>query len=694
MVMSIVCKEPPKNPVDHGADRWSDDEPCALAFDDLILDGTDLDDSRIDATDLDDRPPWEVFFGVRLSERCPDHFWRYFDLFVRYWPKKMFHRKGGYDSGFFAVKKRGTEQPVPLFPELAVELTERHLEFDTWFEWKQRDEWRDFLLARPNPALRDYWLARPDPIWLWLHMPKSCRTDLIDIDAKKYLLGYYRDDYLGRGPMMPVVHLPLDHFRLLKRVYDAFPDRIWCISSETLGVHAWKLHARPLRSLSLHAENKRKLSAIGLGDVEAHPMPGRCLRRPFGADCATITPNNVLESWTGQLDYFERDGRTPSFRRLCGALVARMRRQWERWKNAPYTFDRMRHKADRLGIEQRLTELGGEIKQVADWMRAGFPTETAANPTSLHVRVFEEMVGERPQIEEPAPTIDAAATSESEPTLRTPGNRQATPADSLAELRNGKWVRTLDRLARNGLDREDFIGTVAHEFAKWLYWIELFGLPEEQRRDKIQRLLVAFVLKKNNGYVTRLTTGQKSDVLAQLSRCLDSAIGLSPSHRAESLALFARIRTKYEAGRYKYPLRLEPLLAGDAVEPVPTAPSATPSSSSCPLIMCMRLESPLPAALAAMIQKQAGRAKVVPFATRLVNCLHNRKGRAYLGREALSKLLGYPDPTRILNYLRILERAGVIHRGTSYSKGRNGKECKLTREAMELLGDETKTMEG
>ena len=72
----------------------------------------------------------------------------------------------------------------------------------------------------------------------------------------------------------------------------------------------------------------------------------------------------------------------------------------------------------------------------------------------------------------------------------------------------------------------------------------------------------------------------------------------------------------------------------------------------------------------------------------------NRKGRAYLGREALSKFLGYPDPTRILNYLRILERAGVIHRGTSYSKGRNGKECKLTREAMELLGDEAKPMEG
>src|SRR5438309_2040941 len=108
-------------------------------------------------------------------------------------------------------------------------MTERHLDCDTWFEWKEPD---------PLPD------ARPSPIWLGLHMPKYTRTDLIDIDAKKYLLGYFRDDFLGHGRLMPVVHLPLEHFQLLKRVYDAFPDRIWCVSSETLGVHAWRLHRR------------------------------------------------------------------------------------------------------------------------------------------------------------------------------------------------------------------------------------------------------------------------------------------------------------------------------------------------------------------------------------------------------------------------------------------------------------------
>ena len=86
-----------------------------------------------------------------------------------------------------------------------------------------------------------------------------------------------------------------------------------------------------------------------------------------------------------------------------------------------------------------------------------------------------------------------------------------------------------------------------------------------------------------------------------------------------------------------------------------------------------------------MIRQHAGRAKVVPFATRLLIWLCNRKGRAYLGREALSEMLGYTDPNRILSYLRILETAGIIVRSQSYCKGRNGKECRLTNEAAALF---------
>ena len=642
--------------------EWDGDEPCSLDFDDWRFDYTDPDG--------EERPPWEVYQGVRLSERCPDHFWRYFDLFVRFWPRKMFHRKIGYPTGFLAVKKRRTGQLLPLFDNLAVETTERHLEYDTWFEWKERQ----VELFR-----------RPDPIWFGLHIPKYTRTDLIDIDAKKYLLGYYRDDFHGHGRLMPVVHLPLEHFQLLKRVYDAFPDRIWCVSSETLGVHAWRLHRRPVSSGKLHAENKERLSGIGLAEIEAHPMPGRCLRRPFGADYGTITPHGVLEHWTDQLDYFERDARTPTFVQVCRALVERMARQWERWQNAPYSYGPLRQEVKWGIVQDRLQQHADEIGQVAEWIKAGCPLDAPSGPQdsthSLLVQVFQETVGERPRAVEPIPA--------SQPSPRSIGSqaRRSTTNDGLADLRNGQWVKTLARLAGNGLDREDFIGTAAHEFAKWLYWIELYRQPEDQRTHTIQRLLTSYILKKHNGFITRLTNGQKAEVVAQVSRCLDSAVRLSPPHREESLALFARIREKWESGRYEYPLRLEPLLNGDPEQLALPDPPSPSSSSPCLLtFMCMRLDdSPLPPAVAAMIQKHAGRAKVIPFATRLLNWLCNHKGRAHLGREALSKMLGYTDPTRIQTYLRILERAGVIVRGKSYCKGRNGKECRLAEEAVKLF---------
>ena len=279
---------------------------------------------------------------------------------------------------------------------------------------------------------------------------------------------------------MPVVHLPLDHFKLLKRVYDAFPGRIWCISSETLGVHAWKKHERLQPSVLLHRDNKERLAEIGLPSTEAHPMPGRCLRRPFGADYGTITPHGVLESWTEQLDYFEQDARTPTFKQVCRALVVRMARQWERWQNAYNSYGPMRQKIYGSDARDRLQNYSDEIRQVAESIKAGCPLEAVVSRRdethSLLVQVFQETVGERPK------TADLTPAPKPVSILNNPIPKRASASNNLADLRNGKWVKTLSRLARNGLDREDFIGTVAHEFAKWLYWIELYRQPEDQRR--------------------------------------------------------------------------------------------------------------------------------------------------------------------------------------------------------------------
>lgn len=104
--------------------------------------------------------------------------------------------------------------------------------------------------------------------------------------------------------------------------------------------------------------------------------------------------------------------------------------------------------------------------------------------------------------------------------------------------------------------------------------------------------------------------------------------------------------------------------------------------------MCINFDIPLPDVVRNMIQYKAGRTKVLPFATRLIALLHNNDGRAYLGRQALSKLLGYHNPSQVAKYVRILQEAGVISRGDSYSKGRNGKLMTLTPLVSEALKGE------
>jgi hypothetical protein len=48
-------------------------------------------------------------------------------------------------------------------------------------------------------------------------------------------------------------------------------------------------------------------------------------------------------------------------------------------------------------------------------------------------------------------------------------------------------------------------------------------------------------------------------------------------------------------------------------------------------------------------------------------------------------MLGHKNPTRISQYVKVLEQAGIITRGQSYSKGRNGKQCSLNKWVLEAL---------
>lgn len=281
-------------------------------------------------------------------------------------------------------------------------------------------------------------------------------------------------------------------------------------------------------------------------------MPGRCFRRPFGADYRTITSDDVLTHWIAQLNYFENDGRTPVFTTICQELVKAMQNQWENWKSYG-------SQNKKLLPARELEQYQHELQQVADWLTAGCPLELceASVPvekvdpvTNLCRDVLSVTLNDTPQVEatplmmlsrgilavtfgeKPEDSVDPLLNifTESSTDSLTDNSHQSEPRtqggfnrDDLASMRGGKWVKKLLRLAHVGLEQEDSVATVVHEMAKWLWWIELHSLPEASRRVQIVELLTEFVITKNNGCVTRLNNGHKQDVINQIVRCVEMA---------------------------------------------------------------------------------------------------------------------------------------------------------------------------
>ena len=276
----------------------------------------------------------------RYSEVFPSTFRFYFDRWMKYWPKTAVHVKRAYDGGFVQRKNKKGGNLV-LFPELAVEWAERHLDHRQWAEWKVFEE----------PGRE----ADHGEFWLGLHAPRKATVDCIDLDAKPHRLAYYR--LREDAPVRPLVVPDLAHFRDLKAIYDRFPSRIWCISSATLGVHVWRRRRKPADTEATHAEVKSSLEGIGLGHVEVHPMKGRCLRRPFGQDYKTITPEGVLEGWAEQVEYFEHDARTPPFEQVVRAVVDEVRRQIVEYRDTTHQENRRPRREIDQWIEQRSREV-------------------------------------------------------------------------------------------------------------------------------------------------------------------------------------------------------------------------------------------------------------------------------------------------------------------------------------------------
>jgi hypothetical protein len=374
--------------------------------------------------------------------------------------------KRSYDRGFFQAKtKAGT--PAGLGGDWERIMLDRHLSGD---------------------------------LWLGMFCGSKTSQHNIDFDCKEHTIGT-GIEYNTKWAF-PVVAPPLSHFQQLKRIYDAFDNQLWCISSKTLGLHIWRKH-KPHDSGVVHKAVKTSLRNIGLGDVEVHPMSGRCQRLPFGKDYITITPDTVLQLWQDQVVYFESDWVTPSFDHIVRTMWRVADRTHQSTRNYLTHFDRKR---GFQGVFEKSRQ------EVMAWVNRGYkdvavniPAELVANDT----HAASQQVDRRGlELRVPPSTAEAiaAAAEYSGSSNRLDFERSDRIDVSLdiagvPDKRNREWAFWCEHVAASGLYAHDSVGEVVRELPAWLLWIELFD-----RKDKMQRtveLLTMFLEHKHNGFITR-----------------------------------------------------------------------------------------------------------------------------------------------------------------------------------------------
>jgi hypothetical protein len=156
-------------------------------------------------------------------------------------------------------------------------------------------------------------------------------------------------------------------------------------------------------------------------------------------------------------------------------------------------------------------------------------------------------------------------------------------------------------------------------------------------------------------------------------------VKLDPVYRLESLEIFARLRQKRSEGQYKHVINLAPLLEGDI---------ANSSSSSSGLLICVSsLMSALPKEVQDRIVEKAGRNKVMTFATRLINLLHQHRGSCRLHQDKLMELVGYQNKNQVTKYVNILIAAKMVKKGKFYQKCKLSRLYTLSKAVLSLLND-------
>lgn len=545
-----------------------------------------------------------------LSETYELEFNKYCELFIKYSPRKCFFTKNGYPSCFIQIKRKTTGAALPLVGKLIVESTERHLDSALWFQ-KQCHNNSDYCPDHP------YWLA--------LNAPKMSKYDVIDVDAKEYIIGYssnINNDLYKR----PIVLPDIAYVNKLKLIYDQFPNRIWCISSESLGFHIWKLEPCLNHTNFLTGLTHQKLETIGLGATEVHPMVGRPFRRPFGQDYRTLTDTSIVTKWQDQLKLFEGDYRLPTFDFIVSVLLNAILEQIKFLSESKYAFF-INTKINKQNLSEVVKS---KIKEIRLFCR----DHTFIKPSVLLIDNQEEtkLINKIPN----------------------------------KKINHKSFYHECVHYAKFGLNEDNSLFQVTNSLAKWLYWIELYNLPVSERKRKICELLNDYIIKKHNGHVTRLLNGQDSKVFDQITRIVNCISKTTDSNCSLKLQTY---RAKIQNNNYKTLFSIKDLMLENI------------ASSSC--LVNMRPPKinfdpykPLPESLEELLISKQGKKKLEYYAKILINKILSCSGKVRLGRRWFHENWCKSN-NKNESRIKLLISMGIISRGYRYSVGNFGREYSI-----------------
>lgn len=447
-----------------------------------------------------------------LQEAFPADFDRYLNLFYKFFPKQSVHVRTFYSGGFVCPKRKlksGDQIDQSCYPDMIA----RHLDLDRW---------------QHNHPKSNY----PEHYWVAMREPKKASLKAIDFDNKENVLAFYcTHGFGGRIVHRPLPILTVEHFQAIKRIYDAFPNHIWCVSSATLGLHIWQKYVRPMPLHQIDSLNRPTLARIGLGNTEIHPMIGRAFRRPFGEDYFTITPDGLLDDWRKQLDYFENDARTPPFEVVFESLRQLMVQEWGRYQGS---FE------GKLRPSSKHPELARKHFHFGRWS-SGLLDDVLTDLDQWATNGFSIAAFQSTFVSATAAKKHVSSNSAGIWTYKF----------------DGDWVQKCKEWAIQGLPAEDSMTFVVLHLARWFLHIEFFG--QEDRFDRTVEVLEHYCKSKHNGFISRLNQGLLHEVVQHVRRIVANANKPLTNERAK---VFEEIRGKRANGTYKTNYHLEPLIRG------------------------------------------------------------------------------------------------------------------------------------